>query len=133
MKIRSIRTYSEASPKFLHLCPLTVSRNESPKNNWVKITFDKYPDEVKKIAFSRPAMTISLSRAPLKAMVISRPGYVTIGFVRWGLEFGWLTIAPNGNYVRVNGSFEEILNYQDVKSAMYRANKTRRLSCQGIM
>jgi hypothetical protein len=69
----------------------------------------------------RPLMSVVLNPFALKAFVISESSHLTIGIVRWGMEFGLLTISPNGEYVRVNGSTKERLNSDDVRAAIFRA------------
>ncbi|WP_157673107.1 hypothetical protein [Curvibacter sp. AEP1-3] len=68
-------------------------------------------------------MTVSLNPKGLKAFTISGPAFVAIGIVRWELEFGLLTIDPNGDYVRVNGSYKELLDPVDVRAAIFRASQ----------
>jgi hypothetical protein len=99
----------------------------------VNIKFKDYSESMYKKRFRRPEMTVSLNRAPLKAIVISKMEYVTIGLVRWGLEYGWLAIAPNGNYLRINGSVEERLDLRDVKAALYRAKNNKKALIYEIM
>lgn len=68
-------------------------------------------------------MTVSLNPKALNAFNISPATYVAIGIVRWEQEFGLLTIDPNGDYVRVNGNYKEILDPDDVRSAIFRASR----------
>jgi hypothetical protein len=44
---------------------------------------------------------------------------MVIGVVRWGLEYGFLAISTQGNYVRVNGSYVELLDAPAVRAAIF--------------
>jgi hypothetical protein len=43
-----------------------------------------------------------------------------IGVVRWGQEYGLLAISPAGDYLRVNGSYEELLDTHEVRAAIVK-------------
>lgn len=133
MNIRSLRFEAKCNKSVLVLKTYDEEAARENSKKVLSFSFRNYPDGSKSWCFERPAMTISLSKAPIKALVVSKPGYLTIGFVRWGLEYGWLSITPDGDYVRVNGSIEERLNYRDVKTAMYRASKNRKGVYNGFM
>jgi hypothetical protein len=80
------------------------------------------------VRLQRSIMTVALTLKALKAFTISDPTFVAIGIVRWELEFGLLTIDPNGDYVRVNGSYKELLDPQDVRGAIFRASQNWNVS-----
>lgn len=95
-----------------------TNRNQALKK--IKEKYFRAPLEVR---LQRSIMTVSLNPKGLKAFTISGPTFVAIGIVRWELEFGLLTIDPNGDYVRVNGSYKELLDPEDVRAAIFRASQ----------
>lgn len=80
------------------------------------------------ISRGRTEMIVSLKKMAMRGIVATKPSYVTLGIVRWGLEFGWLTLTPSGEYVRVNGSVEERLDFWSVRRAIAKASKARRFN-----
>nr|CBA28202.1 hypothetical protein Csp_A06100 [Curvibacter putative symbiont of Hydra magnipapillata] len=84
---------------------------------------EKYFRAPLEVRLQRSIMTVALTPKALKAFTISGPTFVVIGIVRWELEFGLLTIDPNGDYVRVNGSYKELLDSADVRAAIFRASQ----------
>ena len=69
---------------------------------------------------SREILTVSLRRNAVKAFVIAKNQHVVIGVVRWGQEYGLLAISPTGDYLRINGSYEELLDAQEVRAAIVK-------------
>jgi hypothetical protein len=84
---------------------------------------EKYFRAPLEVRLQRSIMTVALTPKALKTFTISGPTFVAIGIVRWELEFGLLTIDPNGDYVRVNGSYKELLDPEDVRAAIFRASQ----------
>jgi hypothetical protein len=68
----------------------------------------------------RPAITVSLRWKVMKGLIVAHRDYMVIGVVRWGLEYGFLAISTQGNYVRVNGSFVELLDAPAVRAAIFK-------------
>lgn len=102
--------------------------NRSQALKKIKEKYFRAPLEVR---LQRSIMTVSLNPKGLKAFTISGPTFVAIGIVRWELEFGLLTIDPNGDYVRVNGSYKELLDPEDVRAAIFRASQNWNVSPDG--
>jgi hypothetical protein len=57
----------------------------------------------------------------MKAYVVAPKGYVVLGIVRMGIEFGILATNETGIYVRVNGSTIQELTQQAVEGAIRAA------------
>ncbi|MDR7307338.1 hypothetical protein [Rhodoferax saidenbachensis] len=72
------------------------------------------------LRLERPKLTVSLRRNAVKAFVIAKNHQVVIGIVRWGLEYGLLAISETGDYLRVNGSYVELLEPQEVRAAIIK-------------
>lgn len=72
------------------------------------------------LRLERGPLTVSLRRNAVKAFVIVKSPHVVIGVVRWGQEYGLLAISPAGDYLRVNGSYEELLDTQEVRTAIIK-------------
>ena len=72
------------------------------------------------LRLERGPLTVSLRRNAVKAFVIAKSPHVVIGVVRWGQEYGLLALSPAGDYLRVNGSYEELLDAQQVRAAIVK-------------
>ncbi|WP_294767044.1 hypothetical protein [uncultured Rhodoferax sp.] len=72
------------------------------------------------LRLERDVLTVSLRRNAVKAFVIAKNQHVVIGVVRWGQEYGLLAISPTGEYLRINGSYEELLDAQEVRAAIVK-------------
>jgi hypothetical protein len=72
------------------------------------------------LRLERSALTVSLRRNAVKAFVIAKSPHVVIGIVRWGQEYGLLAISASGDYLRVNGSYEELLDAAEVRAAIIK-------------
>lgn len=72
------------------------------------------------LRLERGPLTVSLRRNAVKAFVIAKSPHVVIGVVRWGQEYGLLAISPAGDYLRVNGSYEERLDTREVRAAIIK-------------
>lgn len=72
------------------------------------------------LRLERDPLTVSLRRNAVKAFVIAKNQHVVIGVVRWGQEYGLLAISPTGDYLRINGSYEELLDAQEVRAAIVK-------------
>ncbi len=79
------------------------------------------------LRLEREPLTVSLRRNAVKAFVIAKSKHVVIGVVRWGQEYGLLTISPAGDYLRVNGSYEERLDTDEVRAAIVKVFLTGEL------
>lgn len=110
---RSILNHSGASGGF----------RKSKRSHALKKIAEKYFRAPLEVRLQRSIMTVALTPKALKAFTISGPTFVAIGIVRWELEFGLLTIDPIGNYVRINGSYKELLDPEDVRAAIFRASQ----------
>lgn len=96
---------------------------KSKRSHAMRKIKEKYFRAPLELRLQRSIMTVALTPKALKAFTISGPTFVAIGIVRWELEFGLLTIDPNGDYVRVNGSYKELLDPVDVRAAIFRASQ----------
>jgi hypothetical protein len=72
------------------------------------------------LRLERGPLTVSLRRNAVKAFVMAKSPHVVIGVVRWGQEYGLLAISPAGDYLRVNGTYEELLDAQEVRAAIVK-------------
>jgi hypothetical protein len=72
------------------------------------------------LRLERGTLTVSLRRNAVKAFVVAKSPHVVIGVVRWGQEYGLLAISPTGDYLRVNGSYEERLDTREVRAAIIK-------------
>ena len=101
---------------------------KSKRSHALRKIREKYFRAPLEVRLQRSIMTVALTPKALKAFTISGPTFVAIGIVRWELEFGLLTIDPNGDYVRVNGSYKELLDPEDVRAAIFRASQNWNVS-----
>jgi hypothetical protein len=62
----------------------------------------------------------------IKAFVTAPKDVYVMGIVRWGMEFGLLARTHTGEYVRINGSQAQTLNFEDVETAIAKASVTGR-------
>ncbi len=65
-------------------------------------------------------LAITLGVKLLCGIVAGNAGYTAIGMVRQGLSFGLLCVGPDGQYVRINGSYVEKLDFQLVTQTLAR-------------
>lgn len=65
-------------------------------------------------------VTIVLGARLSNAILASNARYTSIGVMRQGPSFGLLCVGPEGEYVRVNGSYVEKLDFQLVTSMLAR-------------
>jgi len=66
-------------------------------------------------------MKVSLGQQTLMSFLSAPKKFKILGMVRMGMEFGILAINENGQYVRVNGSYEQNLCKAEVESAIQSA------------
>jgi len=85
-----------------------------------KFTFAK-----SRTAPSQP-LEVVLGSHTIKAFVTAPKDVYVMGIVRWGMEFGLLAQTNGGDYVRINGSQEQPLNFDDVEAAIAKASVTGR-------
>ncbi len=65
-------------------------------------------------------LAITLGVKLLCGIVAGNAGYTPIGMIRQGLSFGLLCVGPDGQYVRINGSYIERLDFQLVTQTLER-------------
>jgi hypothetical protein len=65
-------------------------------------------------------LAITLGVKLLCGIVAGNSGYTPIGMIRQGLSFGLLSVGPDGQYVRINGSYIEKLDFQLVTQTLER-------------
>lgn len=77
-------------------------------------------------------LTIKIGSLPTGPWFVAPEApYRAIGTVYQGIEFGALAIAPDGSYVRVNGSAVRPLNAFQVEKALRKEAQTRRRAVCG--
>ncbi|RFO97393.1 hypothetical protein DIC66_09755 [Rhodoferax lacus] len=74
----------------------------------------------------RQKLEVVLGSHTIKAFVTAPKDVYVMGIVRWGMEFGLLARTHAGDYVRINGSEAQTLNFEDVETAIARASVTGR-------
>jgi hypothetical protein len=65
-------------------------------------------------------VAITLGVKLLCGIVCGHAGYTPIGMIRQSLSFGLLCVGPDGQYVRVNGSYVEKLDFQLITQTLER-------------
>ena len=74
----------------------------------------------------RQQLEVVLGSHTIKAFVTAPKDFHVMGIVRWGMEFGLLAQTNTGDYLRINGSQEQALDYDAVEAAIAKASVTGR-------